>query len=269
MWVHAQVMSGGQPQGADGYAALQRLGMRTIISVDGVRPDAAAARAHQLQLIHLPHGYDGISAARRKELAHAFLTAPRPIYVHCHHGVHRSPAAAAAGCIVAGLITPDAGPDVLRMAGTSADYAGLWDAVRQAAPINAKRLAGLNIRFTEFEPPPPLVHAMGRLESITERLEQQLSSDSANRQSEAGAAAAQALLLREEFAEMSRLDVVRERPDAFRSLLTASEDQATRLTSILKSGDSSESALEAQQQPGAILGLIRRHCRDCHRQFRD
>lgn len=267
LWVHARVLSGGQPQGEAGYAELQRLGIRTIISVDGIRPDLEAAHEHRLQLIHLPHGYDGITAARRQELAHAVLTAPGPTYVHCHHGVHRSPAAAAVGCIVAGLISRDAGINVLRQAGTSEDYTGLWDSVRQAAPGNLEQLAALQIRFTEFEPPPPIVDAMGRLESIMEQLENQLSVGPDDRDSTSDpSAGSQALLLKEEFTEMGRMDSVQDQPEEFRRLLTTSEDQAALLIAVLKSGN--RDAVE-QPPPGTILRKIRQQCRTCHRQFRD
>ena len=68
--------------------------MQTVISVDGAKPDLEAARKHGLRYVHLPHGYDGVPAPRGDELAIALRTLEGPIYVHCHHGKHRSPAAA-------------------------------------------------------------------------------------------------------------------------------------------------------------------------------
>ena len=43
---------------------------------------------------------------RVEEIATAVQTLPGPIYIHCHHGKHRSPAASAAACVGAGLIEP-------------------------------------------------------------------------------------------------------------------------------------------------------------------
>src|SRR4051794_9961460 len=39
-----RLYSGGQPEGDDGFSALRALGIRTIITVDGARPDLEAAR---------------------------------------------------------------------------------------------------------------------------------------------------------------------------------------------------------------------------------
>ena len=89
--VHSQVISGGVPDGNAGFKQLRRLGVQTVISVDGARPDLARAKSHGLQYVHLPHGYDGISDARRLALAKAVLGLPGPVYIHCHHGKHRSP----------------------------------------------------------------------------------------------------------------------------------------------------------------------------------
>src|SRR5215203_3182916 len=48
--------SGGQPEGEAGFAALKRLGVRTIISVDGARPDVETARRFGMRYVHLPVG---------------------------------------------------------------------------------------------------------------------------------------------------------------------------------------------------------------------
>ena len=56
-----QVLSGGQPAGEDGFAALARLGVKTILSVDGARPDAVRARRHGMRTVHLPIGYDTVT----------------------------------------------------------------------------------------------------------------------------------------------------------------------------------------------------------------
>ena len=76
------------------FASLQELGIRTIITVDGSRPDVERAHRFGFRYVHLPIGYDSISEARRgaspRPCAHA-----GPIDLHCHHGKHCGPAAAA------------------------------------------------------------------------------------------------------------------------------------------------------------------------------
>src|SRR5947208_13492334 len=53
-----RVFSGAQPEGPEGFASLRRLGVTTILSVDGARPDVEAARRAGLRYVHLPIGYD-------------------------------------------------------------------------------------------------------------------------------------------------------------------------------------------------------------------
>src|SRR5690349_9452889 len=58
--IHAKVFSGGLPDGEAGFAELQELGIKTVISVDGAKPDVATAKKHGLRYVHMPHGYDGV-----------------------------------------------------------------------------------------------------------------------------------------------------------------------------------------------------------------
>jgi protein tyrosine/serine phosphatase len=67
-----------------------------------------------------------VPAERAAELAKAVRDLPGPIYIHCHHGKHRSPAAAAVACVAAGLLAPERAPAVLKEAGTSPNYRGLF-----------------------------------------------------------------------------------------------------------------------------------------------
>jgi protein tyrosine phosphatase (PTP) superfamily phosphohydrolase (DUF442 family) len=88
--------SGSSPEGEEGFRSLQKFGIKTIISVDGARPDVAMAHTYHLRYVHLPFGYDGIPRQRILELAKAVRDLPGPVYIHCHHGKHRGPAAASA-----------------------------------------------------------------------------------------------------------------------------------------------------------------------------
>src|SRR5436305_114465 len=94
--VSDRLFSGGNPDGEAGFAALRALGVQTVISVDGARPDWETAGRHGLRYVHLPVGYDGIPRGRVLALAKAARDLPGPVYVHCHHGKHRGPAAVAA-----------------------------------------------------------------------------------------------------------------------------------------------------------------------------
>ncbi|MDB6055674.1 MAG: hypothetical protein JWN25_3197, partial [Verrucomicrobiales bacterium] len=50
--------SGSAPDGNEGFAQLQKLGIKTIISVDGSRPDVELAHKYGMHYVHLPHGYN-------------------------------------------------------------------------------------------------------------------------------------------------------------------------------------------------------------------
>ncbi len=65
---------------------------------------------------------------------------PKPIYVHCHHGKHRSPTAVAAGCVAAGMIPPQSAPAILKLAGTAPKYGGLHRVAQTALPLSAAQL---------------------------------------------------------------------------------------------------------------------------------
>src|SRR5437868_1319905 len=93
------LFSGSAPEGDEGFDALQKLGIKTIITVDGALPDVERAHAHGMRYIHLPHGYDGIPPQTQLQLIKAVETAGGPIYIHCHHGKHRGPVAAAVVCM--------------------------------------------------------------------------------------------------------------------------------------------------------------------------
>jgi len=62
--LHEKVISGGQPEGAEAFAELRALGVKTIVSVDGAKPDVELARTYGLRYVHLPIGYNGVPAER-------------------------------------------------------------------------------------------------------------------------------------------------------------------------------------------------------------
>ena len=126
------VYSGSVPHGEAGFDELRAMGVRTVISVDAARPDVEATRARGMRYIQIPIQYAGISSAERLALTKALREAERPIYVHCHHGKHRGPAAAAYALATCGEITPERGVELLEISGTSKSYPGLWEVVGNA-----------------------------------------------------------------------------------------------------------------------------------------
>jgi len=130
------VISGSVPHGEDGFRSLEAMGVRTIISVDGSRPDLELAEAHGMRYIHVPIRYNGIEEDQRITLARAMREAEGPVFIHCHHGKHRGPAAAAYALVACERITPDQGVALMKEAGTSRKYPGLYGVVATAGPVS-------------------------------------------------------------------------------------------------------------------------------------
>ena len=131
------LLSGGQPKNDAAFSKLAELGVRTVISVDGIKPDLAAAKKHGLRYIHIPIGYDGVDAHAQASLTRAVREVQGPIFIHCHHGKHRGPAAAAVACMAAGQMSREQAAAFMKKAGTGAEYAGLWRDVAGFKPLAA------------------------------------------------------------------------------------------------------------------------------------
>jgi protein tyrosine phosphatase (PTP) superfamily phosphohydrolase (DUF442 family) len=260
--VHPKVISGGLPEGEAAFQQLEDLGVKTVISVDGGRPDVELAKKHGMRYVHLPHGYDGVPEDRMQELAKAVRDLPGLVYIHCHHGKHRSPSASAVACVAAGLLAPSAAEPILVAAGTSQDYQGLYQSAREARAFESKLLDELQPDFPETARLPPLAEAMVALEHTHDHLKQVAAAGwQAPPRHPDIAPAHEALLLREHFAEMLRTDAVKAEPDKFQALLRDSEAAAQELENALKAGQ----ADQARQ----ALARVSANCKSCHITYRD
>jgi protein tyrosine phosphatase (PTP) superfamily phosphohydrolase (DUF442 family) len=268
--IHQRVISGGQPQGEDGFRELAALGVRTVISVDGATPDVATAKRHGLRYVHLPHGYDGIPVERVQQLAKAVRDLPGPIYIHCHHGKHRSPAASAVACVAAGLLDSRVAVGVLETAGTSAAYRGLYASARDARPLDARLLDALRPEFPEKAKIPPLAEAMVALEQTHDRLKSiaavgwRTPLDHPDLEP-----AHEALLMREHFTELLRSEDLRQQPQGFLRMLRESESTALELEHALAARKAAGYTGEAPPAIAAAFAKIVANCSACHKAYRD
>ncbi|MGC4105716.1 MAG: cytochrome c [Thermomicrobiales bacterium] len=236
---------------------------KRLLASMGPSPMWSVRRSMRLRDVHLPHGYDGVPAQRGQELAKAVQELPGPIYIHCHHGKHRSPAAAAVACIAAGLLEPAGAEAILKTAGTSENYRGLFQSAREARPLDAEVLKSLESDFPETAKIPPLAEAMVALEHTHDHLKQIAANQWKPLLKHPDLEPAhEALLLREHFTEMLRLELVAKKPADFRRYSTESETAAEELEKELR-----ESA--ALEKINASFAKINKACVDCHKQFRD
>ena len=109
------------------------MGVKTILSVDGKVPDHELAAKYGLRYVHVPIQYSGIDVPARLHIAKTFRELEGPFYVHCFHGKHRGPAAAALGRIVLdGATREQAVAEMRQWCGTSGKYAGLYETIARA-----------------------------------------------------------------------------------------------------------------------------------------
>ncbi len=260
--VTARVYSGSQPEGDAAFAAIARLGVKTIISVDGSQPDVAAARRHGLRYIHLPFGYDGIPTNRVAELAKAAESQTGPVFVHCHHGLHRGPAAVAVICEATQDWTPEQAQSWMREAGTAADYAGLYRAAANFQKPTAAQLAKVK-DLPEIAKTSSLVEAMVALDEHFSRLKLLQKSAWKTPPGHADITAEhEALMLWEQLREIARMEETARRPKDYQNKLADSEKAAERLRVSLQTPDA-PSAIEA------AFAKVGPSCAACHEPYRN
>ena len=268
--LHERVITGGQPAGEPAFAALQQLGVKTIISVDGAKPEVLLAKKYGLRYVHLPHGYDGVPAERAKELAKAVRDLPGPIYIHCHHGHHRSPAAAMVACVGAGLLTPDHALAVLRTAGTSENYRGLYQSAESARRLDDALLDELQVEFPETAEIPPIADAMIAIEHTHDHLQALAANRGRTLEQQPDLSAAhEALLLREHYNELARTDEIESQPAGFRTLLAESEAKALTLERLLTDWQQAGASDPPPEAIGQAFAVVTQSCAACHQAYRD
>ena len=126
------VWVGGQPHPGIGEAALAALGIRSVIVVDALAP---LADSDSIVRVHMPLKYSGIDAMESGQLAHLVGSLERPIYIHCHHGTNRAPAAAAVGLVCTGEWSNEQGLSLLERSGTDDAFKGLFESVLAAGVL--------------------------------------------------------------------------------------------------------------------------------------
>ena len=268
--IHKKVISGGQPDGEEAFQELQGLGIKTIISVDGAKPDLELAKKHGLKYVHLPHSYDGVPEQRGFELAKAVRDFDGLIYIHCHHGKHRSPAAAAVACVTAGLIEPAMASSILQLAGTNPNYRGLYESAQSARKLDAAVLDAIKADFPESAELTPMAEAMVHLEQTQDRVKMIAAAGWISPASHPEIIPAQeVLLLKEHFTELLRAESVGKEPMGFQAMLHESESAAADLESALKNWSDSGTALPVPAPLPASFEKIAKNCVACHTQFRD
>lgn len=268
--LHDRVFSGGLPEGEEAFRELKELGITTVISVDGMTPDVKTANRFGLQYVHLPHGYDGIPNQRVRELAKAVREFDGPIYIHCHHGKHRSPAAASVACVSAGLIPAQNAVSILELAGTNPNYKGLYDSAREATAFEDALLEELQVEFKEVQEIPPMAEAMVQMSHAYDHMKLIAAANWNSPDDHPDLDPAhEALLLQELFTELLRTEEVRHKPADFQKWLESSEAAAAELHTILAGHEQNGAEPWNPEVSQSLLSQIAADCKSCHSKYRD
>jgi hypothetical protein len=264
-----RIYSGAAPEGDAAFLALQKLGVKTLLSVDGSKPNVEMAHKYGMQYVHLPHGYNGISPRVQAELIKAEQTLPCPIFVHCHHGQHRGPAAAAVICM------GNEGWDIakarawLKTAGTAANYVGLFKTVDDFRAPSVEELKELPSNFPEVATLPGLVEAMVGIDEQWDHLKDiRNAAYQAPKKHPDYDPPNEAVILWEHFREAQRLKEAKDRGNGFLEKLKIAEKRGHEIENLLRTTEADELG-EGRSRLDNAMNAMNQNCLACHKSYRD
>jgi len=256
-----KIGQGAQPEGDEAFRNLKALGYTMVLSVDGSMPDVELAQKNGLAYAHVPVGYDGITFEEQLEIIKVVKDSSGPVYVHCHHGKHRGPAAAMIAREAIDGISCEEAVKSLEISETGKEYIGLYRDVREfkmptaaqidAAPNAPSRVTPKGVRAT--------------MVGVDERFELLKASMAAGWQTPPGhpdiSPKHEAKMLWELYREMLRLEEAKAKGEDFGKQAEDAEAHAGDLESALTAGDNA-AATEA-------LRKLKKNCDACHSVYRN
>ena len=257
----AKIAQGGGPESKEDFEALKADGITTLLSVDGAAPHVELARSVGLAYVHVPIGYDGVTPEEQVRIIKAVAEAKGPIFIHCHHGLHRGPAAAAVARQAVDGLDQAAASLELKDSGCSPNYAGLY---RDVAEFRAPSQAALDA----VGPLPEAVKPSGLRDSmvhVDEHFDYLKASQAVkwkvSPQYPDVSPPHEAKMMVEAFRELQRLEDASKLGADFVALAKAAEDAAAALKTALDAG----SADRAE----AAWGSFKKSCDACHKTYRN
>jgi hypothetical protein len=267
--VGTNFFSGSTPENEAAFAALAKLGVKTIVSVDGAKPDVDLARKHGLRYVHLPHGYDGISTNLQLQFAKAGETLPGPFYVHCHHGKHRGPTAVAVMCMANSGWTATQAETWMHAAGTADNYTGLFETVRHFQKPAQAQLGMVSTNFPETAQVSGLVDSMVKIDERWEHLQAVRQAGYVAPKNHPDLKPAnEAVILWELYRETQRLTESTKHGIDFIARLKAAEKEAKEAERLLRAFAGAPGA-ETRAQLDKAFAAMRQSCSTCHKKYRD
>lgn len=260
--VSPRILSGAAPEAGDEafFAALQKRGVKTIVSVDGAAPDVETARRYGLRYVHIPIGYDGVPDEASMQIVAAMEQTKGPIYFHCHHGVHRGPSAAAIALQAETGCSGAQAADLLRLAKTDPKYKGLWRDIENWSP---PAQGAPRPKLVEVAEVADFVEAMVKVDAQWDSMKAvQAAAWKVPADHPDLVPAKEAKILAEIFAGLTGTLSPEQKADKeFMRLLTASQQATHALQQALEGGDTAAAELG--------FGAVKKGCADCHKAYRD
>ncbi len=256
--------SGAVPEGEAGFASLSELGVKTIISVDGAVPEVDRAAAQGMRYVHLPIGYDDVEPERALELARALRDLPGPVYLHCHHGKHRSAAALGVATVLLSELEPQQALERMKVSGTAPNYTGLFRSVTSATPASKAQLDAAPADFPCVAKTNDMVQAMVAIDEAFEDLKSSeevawgVPDDHPDL-----VPAAQAGRIADLLRQLSQAEKLQSEPQELRDWLRESSALAQSLEDGFVAGNLTTAELSARMK------LLGKSCKDCHAAYRD
>jgi hypothetical protein len=217
-----------------------------------------------MRYVHLPIGYDGVPQDQGLRIAKTVRDLPGAVYIHCHHGKHRGPAAAAVVhlCLDESCTVETALAE-MRRAGTDPHYTGLYAAPKELRRPSMEELNHVAADFPEVSAVPALAQLMVEIDGRWERLKLIRAAEWKTPLDHPDLdPPREALQLRESFKEAARLPAVRERTEEFGAWIADTEALAARLEKYVRGDPDRRAAEELFHQLGDS-------CARCHAKYRD
>lgn len=257
------IISGSEPHGEEAFARLAAMGVKTILSVDGKVPDEEAAARHGMRYVHVPIHYSGISTDELVRIVKTFREAEGPFFVHCFHGKHRGPAAAAVGRLVLdGAPRERALAEMRQWCGTSSKYEGLYRTIASGEMPATAATARYAWDFPAAHPIAGFRQAMVEVARhwdnlvALEKRDWKVDPDHPDIDARNEAAKLAGLNLR-----AYDLDEVRKAPEDFRDWMQTSVEASTKLMKALEQAENAKAS--------KALRVLKHNCASCHASYRN
>lgn len=264
------LFSGSEPADESAFKKLNELGVKTIISVDGAKPKLDLAHKYGMRYVHIPIQYSGINEEQSCSLAKAVRDMTGPIYVHCHHGKHRGPAAASLSLVLLGVWDNQTAIKALEESGTGKHYVGLYQTANDAKELSKEFLDNYEVEFVETAVVSSMVEAMGQMQSTYDHL--QLCKENGWRTPADHPdvnPAHEALQLREQFHEFLRSGPAKNKDVIFKNMAQNSETAAYSLENAIREWKPETADEEPPITLNNMLNRVTRSCGGCHTVYRN